>query len=102
MVIDSDWSQGYTGKIMVTAPSDGIQNGWKITFSLKNAISLLEVWDVTTRPSSGTKFQLKNQHYNKNLAGGSVTEVSFKTTKQNENDGPPCSYHARAVLMSVN
>ena len=99
MVIDSDWSQGYTGKIMVTAPADGIQNGWKITFSLKNAISLLEVWDVTTRPSSGTKFELKNKDYNKNLSGGSVTEVSFKTTKQSENDEIPCT---RAVLMWAN
>ena len=102
MVIDSDWSQGFTGEIMVTATADGIQNGWKITILLKNAISLLEVWDVTTTPSSGTKFVLKNKHHNKNLAGGSVTEVSFKTTKQNKNDGTPCSYHARAVLMSVN
>ena len=99
MVIDSDWSQGFTGKIMVTAPADGIRNGWKITFLLKNAISLLEVWDVTTRPSSGTKFELKNKHHNKHLAGGSVTEISFKTTKQNENDEIPCT---RAVLMWAN
>ena len=60
MVIDSDWSQGFDGKIIVTAPADGIRNGWKITFLLKNAISLLEVWDVTTRPSSGSVVQSFN------------------------------------------
>ena len=99
MVIDSDWSLGFTGEITVIAPADGIQNGWKITFLLKNYIYLLEVWDVTTRPSSGTTFVLKNKPYNKNLAGGSVTDVRFKATKGNENDGISCT---RAVLMWAN
>ena len=91
----SDWPQGFSGEINFTTTSH-VRDGWRIELVMNKAISLLNVYDVTTTASSGTRFILHNKDYNKELQKESNVVIRFDTKKEKENDAAPCM---RAVFM---
>jgi hypothetical protein len=91
----TDWPQGFSGEISFT-PTIAVRDGWRVELVMDKAISLLNVYTVTTTASSGTRFTLHNKDHNKQLQIGSNVVISFETTKGSENENVPC---IRAVFV---
>jgi endoglucanase len=85
----SSWQGGFQGQISVTAGSSAI-NGWRLTFTLPNGVSIGQLWNGTLT-TNGSTATVTNMSWNGTLAPGAAAQVGFTATGTASTLTPTCT-----------
>jgi endo-1,4-beta-xylanase len=75
-VIDA-WNDGYVAHVTVYGPT----SGWSIPFTVASNSTIINSWNATISPSSGTDRTATNMSYNGNLTASQTTQWGFQATR---------------------
>jgi Phage-related protein, tail component len=75
-VIDA-WNDGYVAHVTVYGPA----SGWSIPFTIASNSTIINSWNATISPSSGTDRTATNVSYNGDLTAGQTTQWGFQATR---------------------
>src|SRR5690606_8253884 len=71
------WNEGYVAYVTVYGPT----SGWSIPFTMAANSTIINSWNATISPSSGTNRTATNMGYNGNLSAGQSTQWGFQGTR---------------------
>jgi cellulase/cellobiase CelA1 len=88
----SQWSNGFTANVTVTAGSAAIKT-WKVTWTWGGNQAITNSWNATVT-SSGTSVTATNLSYNGALAAGGNTTFGLQASFSGTNTAPTLSCSA--------
>jgi endo-1,4-beta-xylanase len=71
------WNDGYVAYVTVYGP----RSGWSVPFTIGTNNTIINSWNATISPSSGTDRTATNMSYNANLEAGQSTQWGFQSTR---------------------
>lgn len=74
-IIDSDWGNGFTGRIEIHNKSDKPIEDWSLDFDFENDIS--NIWNAKVMKHTDNHYTVNNAGYNQNIAAGATVSLGF-------------------------
>ena len=74
--LDSDWGEGFTGRILITNNSDQTVEDWMLEFEFNREIT--EIWNGVISEQDGAYYAITNAVYNANINPGETISFGFK------------------------
>jgi hypothetical protein len=84
--VNSEWSGGFTGDVVVTNLGDAI-NGWKLTWTFPAGQTVTHMWTASSA-QSGSSVTATNMSYNATIATGGSVEFGFNGSWTGSNPAP--------------
>lgn len=87
---DSEWEDGFSGRILITNNTDYIIAGWRLSFDFARDINC--IWCAEIDSIEDGRYTVKNAGYNANIAPGQTISFGFKGSGGVNSDAPSNFY----------
>ncbi len=87
---DSEWEDGFSGRILITNDTDHIIAGWRLSFDFTRDIN--RIWCAEIDSIEDGRYTIKNAGYNANIAPGQTISFGFKGSGGVNSDAPSNFY----------
>lgn len=87
---DSEWEDGFSGRILITNNTDYIIAGWRLSFDFARDIN--RIWCAEIDSIEDGRYTIKNAGYNANIAPGQTISFGFKGSGGVNSDVPSNFY----------
>lgn len=84
--VDSEWENGFNGRILITNNAEYVIEDWLLTFDFKRNIS--NIWGANIEAVDKGKYTVKNAGYNANIGAGETVSFGFTGNEGINSDNP--------------
>ncbi len=97
-VVDSDWGNGFTAKIVITNHTDAVLEDWTLEFDYENEIS--SIWDAEFISHEENHYIIHNAGYNQNIEAHASVGFGF-VVEQGSSQKEICNVSVREFSMET-
>ncbi|WP_020523700.1 extracellular catalytic domain type 1 short-chain-length polyhydroxyalkanoate depolymerase [Catelliglobosispora koreensis] len=93
------WNTGLTSAITITNTGSATVSGWSLVFTLPGGQAIINGWNATYAPSSGT-VSARNVSYNATIAASGSVSIGFQATHTGDS-GKPASFTLNGIACAI-